>query len=90
MSFAVEKLSEIVTIVKAVESGPDPVKDDLEANKAAFESRKTSKLIHDDAVQTEMKAVTSDMMKRKNPFATRAKAQQDKYVHPLRSMYFGT
>lgn len=82
MSFAVEKLSEIATVVKAVES-PESVKAELDANKAAFESRKTSKLIHDDAVQTEMKAITPEMMKRKNPFATRAKAQQDKYVISL-------
>ncbi|TPX57529.1 5-methyltetrahydropteroyltriglutamate---homocysteine S-methyltransferase [Powellomyces hirtus] len=82
LSFAVQKLDEIVVIAKAVDQGEESVKAALTANRASMQARRTSPLIHDAKVQAEMKAVTEDMFKRKSPFPTRSAAQQAKLNLP--------
>ncbi|KAJ3166488.1 hypothetical protein HDU88_003357 [Geranomyces variabilis] len=82
LSFAVQKLDELVVIAKAVNNGEDSVKAALEANRASMKARRTSPLVHDAKVQAEMKAVTEDMFKRKSAFTTRSAAQQAKLKLP--------
>ncbi|KAJ3358270.1 methionine-synthesizing 5- methyltetrahydropteroyltriglutamate--homocysteine methyltransferase [Kappamyces sp. JEL0680] len=82
MSFAVEKLSEIDTIVKAI-NAPGSVDAALSENAACVETRKTSPLIHNPAVQAEMKAITPAMFKRQSAFEVRAAKQQAKLNLPL-------
>ena len=81
MSFAVQKLAEIVTITKAINS-PGSVDAVLKENAACVETRKTSELIHNPEVQKELKAITPEQFKRKNVFSVRAEKQQKKLKLP--------
>jgi len=82
MSFATEKLVEISTIVKAI-TAPGSVDAALADNAACVETRRTSPLIHNPAVQAEMKAITAEMFKRQSVFEVRAAKQQTKLNLPL-------
>lgn len=76
MAYAKQKLDEIAILAKGVNRGNHAIKAQLIASDQIVESRKTSKRIHNDAVQKRMAAITPDMAKRKNPFAARRKVQQ--------------
>lgn len=82
MSFSVEKLHEVVTIAKAINS-PGSVDAALKENAECVQTRKTSDLIHDAAVQAEMKAITPDQFKRKSEFSVRVTKQAEKLKLPL-------
>ncbi|KAI8904076.1 cobalamin-independent synthase [Gorgonomyces haynaldii] len=82
MSFAVEKVHEIVTISKAIVD-PSSVQAELTANAAAIESRRTSTLVHNPEVKAEVAAINPSMFKRQAPYAERIKAQQAKLNLPL-------
>ncbi|KAL2916281.1 methionine-synthesizing 5-methyltetrahydropteroyltriglutamate--homocysteine methyltransferase [Polyrhizophydium stewartii] len=81
MAFAVQKLEEISVIAKAAVD-PASVADELAANKAAIEDRKVSPLIHDPAVQAELRNLSPSMFRRTNDFAVREKVQQAKLKLP--------
>ncbi|PZP56942.1 MAG: 5-methyltetrahydropteroyltriglutamate--homocysteine S-methyltransferase [Micavibrio aeruginosavorus] len=70
MAFAKQKLAEISILARG------PTSEELAASDKIAESRKTSKRIHNDAVQTRLKAVTLDMLERHHAFPVRVKAQQ--------------
>ena len=55
----------------------------LKENQAAIESRKVSKLIHNDKVKERVKAITEEDAKRENPFAIRKSKQQKVLNLPL-------
>ncbi|KAI9105982.1 cobalamin-independent synthase [Phlyctochytrium arcticum] len=82
LAFASEKLKEIVVISKLLNQGEDSVKQELAANRASMQSRRSSPLIHNPVVQKEMKSVTDDMFRRKSQFATRSRVQQEKLNLP--------
>ncbi|KAJ2997674.1 methionine-synthesizing 5- methyltetrahydropteroyltriglutamate--homocysteine methyltransferase [Globomyces sp. JEL0801] len=82
MSFAVQKLNEISTIVAEI-NAPGSVSAALAENAACVESRRTSPLIHNPEVQAELKAVTPAMFKRQSVFEVRAVKQQKKLNLPL-------
>jgi 5-methyltetrahydropteroyltriglutamate--homocysteine methyltransferase len=76
MAFSKQKLSEIATLAKGAWHGRETIKDELEESDKAASSKKTSKRIHNDAVQKRMASLTPDMAKRKSPFSQRRKVQQ--------------
>ena len=80
MSFAVEKINEIATIVKAVKG--ENVKEELAANAACIAARKSSPLVHNPKVKDEMKSISPAMFKRLSPFAVREQKQQEKLNLP--------
>ncbi|RKO86102.1 cobalamin-independent synthase, partial [Blyttiomyces helicus] len=82
LSFAVEKLHEVVVVAKGVNHGDDAIKAELDANRASVKARRESPLIHDEKVKAEMKAITEDMFARRSPFPVRAAAQQAKLHLP--------
>lgn len=82
-SFAVEKASELAVIAKAVTEGPAAVRDQLEANAKAIESRATSKRTNDPKVKARQEAVTEDQHNRKSAFPTRIAEQQKTLNLPL-------
>lgn len=82
MSFAVEKLDEIVTIAKAAVDASSVAKQ-LADNAAAIESRKSSPLVHNPVVQAELAKITPAMLKRLAPFEVRSVEQQKKLALPL-------
>ena len=82
MSFAKQKLTEVVTLKNLVTSNPDS--DILYVqNQKAIASRKTSPLIHDQAVKLRTAAITDADAKRINVFETRKKKQQQSLKLPL-------
>jgi len=83
LSFAVEKIKEIVTISKALNNGLQSVQTELEANRKSIQSRQTSARIHNPIMQQKMKVLTPDMFRRKSPFHERQISQQQKLGLPL-------
>ncbi|ORY30474.1 5-methyltetrahydropteroyltriglutamate--homocysteine S-methyltransferase [Rhizoclosmatium globosum] len=75
MSFAVQKLEEIVVITKAVKLGRDFVKEALFANAKSILARAHSARIHNPAVQARLKAVQPSMLTRKSPYPARRTVQ---------------
>ncbi|KAJ5699173.1 hypothetical protein N7493_012081 [Penicillium malachiteum] len=78
-SFAVEKLSEVVVIAKAVTEGPASVSAELEANAKSMHSRATSTRTNDPAVKARQAAVTPEQHIRQSPFPVRI-AQQTEHI----------
>ena len=77
MAFAKQKLSEISVLAQGAWHGRETIASALAESDKVAASRKTSKRIHNDAVQARLKAVTKDMTERKSPFAARQIAQQN-------------
>ncbi|KAK7902911.1 methionine-synthesizing 5-methyltetrahydropteroyltriglutamate--homocysteine methyltransferase [Exophiala xenobiotica] len=82
-SFACEKAKEIAIIAKAVTDGPASVREALEANAKAMESRASSNITNDQAVKDRQSKVTDEMHNRKSPFPERISQQQKRLNLPL-------
>jgi 5-methyltetrahydropteroyltriglutamate--homocysteine methyltransferase len=82
LAFSLQKMSELSALGKALASGRVSVVAELEASAAAAAARKTSPKVNNKVVAERLKAVTSDMAKRKSAFAARAKAQREKFKLP--------
>ena len=76
-AFAKQKAHEVAVIAKALESGPDSVKAELEANAKSMEARKNSKVTNDSAVQKRVSDVTKEMGSRKGSFEERDALQRE-------------
>lgn len=83
MAYAKQKLDEIAALAKGINEGRGAITAKLVESDKYAQSRKTSKRIHNDAVQKRMAAITPDMVKRKNPFAVRRKLQQADLKLPM-------
>lgn len=83
MAYATQKVSEISVIAKGANDGRDAISSELAASDAVQEDRRTSKRIHNDDVKSRVAGITSDMKKRKSPFAERQKIQQAALGLPL-------
>ncbi|CAJ0863317.1 12166_t:CDS:2 [Entrophospora sp. SA101] len=79
LSFAVEKIKEVVTISSVLADG-DQTK--LEANRKLVQARKISSRIHNPVVKQKMKELTPDMFKRKSVFSERQIKQKQKLNLP--------
>ncbi|KAL9089831.1 MAG: hypothetical protein Q9159_002301 [Coniocarpon cinnabarinum] len=79
-AFAKEKLSEVVTIAKAVTDGPASVQAALDNNAAAMKSRAESKRTNDPQVKDRQSKVTSSMHLRQTPFSSRY-PEQKKHIN---------
>jgi len=75
-SFAKEKAAEVAVLAKAVTSGPESVKAELEANAKSAESRATSKRTNNPEVKKRVAEVQKADYERKSPFPTRLAAQK--------------
>jgi 5-methyltetrahydropteroyltriglutamate--homocysteine methyltransferase len=83
LSFAKQKLAEINAVNQAVLGNEAEVKDLLEVNKKAGESRKTSAKIHNRAVKDRVLGIKESDMNRQSDFATRKKIQTNQIDLPL-------
>ncbi len=84
LAFAKQKIDEVVTLKQLANSVVNSTAlEKLKENQAAIESRKVSKLIHNDKVKERVKAITEEDAKRKNPFAVRKSKQQKALNLPL-------
>jgi len=83
LSFAKQKLEEIVVLERALSSGRDAVKRLLEANKQAMQLKRESPRIHDPKVKRRSAAVTTELSSRTSPYPERKKLQQQRLKLPL-------
>lgn len=84
MAFAKQKVDEVVLLQKiASKSLEEHVSDQWKANREAIESRRTSTLIHKEAVKKRVAAITDHDSKRNNPFPERQAKQLKALNLPL-------
>ena len=82
-SFAAEKAKEVSILAKAVNSGSESVKAELEANAKSMESRKNSSHTNDPSVKERQSTITPVMYERKSPFPERIALQQKRLGLPI-------
>ncbi len=75
LAFAKQKLTEVVTVTKALREGRASVATQLEANARALAARRASPRVHDPAVQRRTAGVTEQHMRRGASYAARRKRQ---------------
>ncbi|WP_298081003.1 5-methyltetrahydropteroyltriglutamate--homocysteine S-methyltransferase [uncultured Cardiobacterium sp.] len=83
LAYALQKLEELRVLKKALDSGRDSVKAELDANAAAHKARRESSRVHNPAVKARTAAVTKEMGDRKSPYAARAPKQHAAIKQPL-------
>ncbi|KAF9738809.1 homocysteine methyltransferase Met26 [Paraphaeosphaeria minitans] len=82
-SFAVQKVSEVTVIAKAVTEGPASVREALEANAKSMESRATSKRTNNKDVKDRQAGVKPADLERQSPFPQRLAAQKTHLKLPI-------
>lgn len=75
MAFARQKLDEVVVLSRAI-GGSAAIASELAENTQLIESRRSSELIHKDAVAKRLAAVDAAMSSRKSEYAARREAQK--------------
>lgn len=84
LAFAKQKVKEVVTLKElATGSSDEKILVDFEDNKKSIADRKTSSLIHNDAVKQRANTVTEEDAQRKSPFKIRKEEQQKVLKLPL-------
>src|SRR6478609_10022435 len=82
LAFAVQKISELATLSRALGEGRGAVKDALATSARTVAARNASPKIHDPAVQKRMAAVSPDMARRHEHFEARRRLQRDRLSLP--------
>jgi len=82
LAFAVQKLEEINVLTIALNNGESHVADQLRENSQAFQCRRNSSRVHNDAVKHRLAQVTGDMSKRQSAYQLRAELQRKKLRLP--------
>lgn len=77
LAFAVQKIEQLDVLKRALNDGRDSVAAALAASSRAAANRKTSRRIHDQAVQARVAGVTPEMRDRRAGHAERARAQAE-------------
>jgi 5-methyltetrahydropteroyltriglutamate--homocysteine methyltransferase len=83
MSFAVQKLDELAILTKALNEGEDAVGTELEANREAVRSRRTSPRTRNETVRKRLASVTEADARRSSSFTDRREAQRHWLGLPL-------
>jgi 5-methyltetrahydropteroyltriglutamate--homocysteine methyltransferase len=82
-AFAKQKLEELVTLERGVLRGQDAVRDILQRNRLAMETKRTARRIHDLSVKARVKAVGEQMIHRASAYPQRRKLQEQSLRLPL-------
>lgn len=84
MAFARQKIDEVVALARLANPATKPSFEHVySANQQAMESRRTSALIHNPAVQARVQAMDDNLARRNSAFPERKRAQQEKLQLPL-------
>ncbi len=75
LAFAKQKLDEIVILQSALNDGRDAVRAELDANRAAIESRRSSPRVNDPTIKAAVDGIDSKLGQRQNPYAQRVAKQ---------------
>ena len=82
LAFAEQRLTEIATLTRGLNSGQEAVKSEIEQNAEMFRSALDSSRIHHRPTQERMNALTDNDFQREAPFENRIVQQQDKLKLP--------
>jgi 5-methyltetrahydropteroyltriglutamate--homocysteine methyltransferase len=82
LAFAVQKMSELGALGKALAGGRQSVEPAFAKSKAAVASRKASPKVHNSKVLARAASIRADMASRHSDFAIRAKAQRKRFKLP--------
>ncbi|HEX2180174.1 MAG TPA: 5-methyltetrahydropteroyltriglutamate--homocysteine S-methyltransferase, partial [Actinomycetota bacterium] len=83
LAFAVQKVTELVTITKAFSEGPEAVATDLEANRATLEGRRNSTRSRNPGVRNRLGGLTDKHYARSSSYSDRIVTQQAELNLPL-------
>jgi 5-methyltetrahydropteroyltriglutamate--homocysteine methyltransferase len=83
LAFATQKLTEVATLTRALNSGEDSVRAELDEAEAARASRRSSPRTRNPEVRKRVGELAADADKRHSPYAVRAKAQDARLGLPL-------
>lgn len=83
LAFARQKSAEIATLTHGFTEGAEAIADQLNANRAALDSRSGSALTNNPDVRARVAAVTEADSRRSTPYAERSAAQQARLGLPL-------
>jgi 5-methyltetrahydropteroyltriglutamate--homocysteine methyltransferase len=83
LSFALQKLSEIVLLTRAVNEGREAISEQLEANRRVIDEHRKSTLRHNPTIQERLSKLTETDQKRASAYPIRAEAQQRRLNLPL-------
>ncbi len=83
LAFAVQKLTELETLAKALNEGRDSVCQQLSANAEAIKSRQQSKRVHDATVKQRVSDIDEVMGQRDSAYPQRAAIQAKRLELPL-------
>lgn len=83
LAFARQKLHELQLLSIALNQGRTAVQTELDQNRAALASRRTSSRVHNPAVQTALAQITAQMGQRASPFVQRTTLQAKCLQLPL-------
>jgi len=83
LAYALQKLEELAVLATALNHGRDAVKDALESNRAAIESRRTSPKVHNPAVAAALANIEPSLGQRKSLYEQRAVVQAARFKLPL-------
>ena len=75
LAFARQKLDELAVLAAAINHGRDTVKAELDANRAAIESRRHSRRVNKPAVKAALGKIDANLGQRRSPYAQRAQKQ---------------
>lgn len=75
LAFAVQKLDELRVLASALNQGRESVQAELEANRAALDSRRRSPRVHNPAVRSALDGIDEHFGQRHSPYAQRAPKQ---------------
>ncbi|MEL6710924.1 MAG: 5-methyltetrahydropteroyltriglutamate--homocysteine S-methyltransferase [Pseudomonadota bacterium] len=83
LAFAKQKLAELSVLGKALNQERATVADELAANQAAIDNRKSSERVHNPAVKAAIANITEKLGKRQSPYAQRITKQHKHLKLPL-------
>ena len=83
LSFAVQKLEELVIIKQALTNGIGTVSAELEENQRCIRSRQQSERVHNTQVKERVSAITEDMANRQSDYKVRAELHKQRFKLPL-------
>ncbi|MCH7799201.1 MAG: 5-methyltetrahydropteroyltriglutamate--homocysteine S-methyltransferase [Planctomycetes bacterium] len=82
LSFAVQKLDEVIVLARGVRDGRDGIAGDLAANERRLASRRSSTLVHRPDVQNRVESLGPDDDSRQSPYDQRKIVQRQKLRLP--------
>lgn len=82
LAFALQKLDELKVLASALNHGRASVANELAANAAAIESRRTSPRVHNPAVKAAVERITAALGRRQSPYGVRAQKQNERLKLP--------